>query len=74
MPVEAVVLVEACVFGGDDSVLEIGRDLTKGDKAVAGVEGLVSDPGLEAAFDVDGGSGRVDEAEGDEGEGGERPE
>ena len=30
MPVETMVLVEARVLCGDDSVLEIGRDLTKG--------------------------------------------
>jgi hypothetical protein len=32
MPVETMVLVEASILCGDDSVLEIGRDLIEGYK------------------------------------------
>jgi len=74
LPVEAVMLVEAGVFGGDDGVLEVGRDLGEGNEVVAGVVGGAGEPGLDAAFGVDGGGGRVDEAESGEGEGGEEPE
>lgn len=71
VPVEAVVLVEAGVFSGDDGVLEVGRDLAERDEAVAGVVGTMVDPGLEAALNVDGGGGRIDEAGGEERECGE---
>ena len=74
LPVEAVVLVEAGVFGGDDGVLEVGGDPAEGNEVVGGGVGLGGEPGLDAALDVDGGGGRVDEAESDEGEGGEQPE
>ena len=63
VPVEAVVLVEAGVFGGDDGVLEVGRDLAEGNEFVALVVGLVMSPGLQAALDMDGGGGRIDPAE-----------
>lgn len=74
VPVEAVMLIEATVLGGDDGVLEIGRDLAEGDELVTRVVGLAVNPGLHAALDVDDGGGRIDPAEGDEGEGGEGPE
>jgi len=74
LPVEAVMLVEAGVFGGDDGVLEVGRDAVEGNEVVVGVVGSAGEPGLDAALDVDGGGGRVDEAECGEGEGGEEPE
>ena len=32
VPIEAIVLVDAPVFRGDDRVLETGRDLTEGSK------------------------------------------
>ena len=74
VPVEAVVLVEARVLGGDNGVLEAGRDLGEREVGFARVVGLVLEPGLEAALDVDGGGGRVDPAEGDEEERGQQPE
>ena len=74
LPVEAVVLVEAGVFGGDDGVLEVGGDAVEGNEVVDGGVGLGGEPGLDAALGVDRGGGRVDEAENDEGEGGEQPE
>ena len=74
VPVEAVVLVEVGVFGGDDGVLEVGRDLAERNEFVALVVGLVMSPGLQAALDVDGGGGRIDPAEGRESERGEGPE
>ena len=74
LPVEAVVLVEARVFGGDDGVLEIGGDAVEGNEVVGGVVGSGGEPGRDAALDVDGGGGRVEEAESGEGEDGEQPE
>jgi hypothetical protein len=68
LPIEAMVLVEARVLGGDDGVLEVGRDLVYGDELVVGVVRLVMNEGLEAALDVDGGGGRVDKFGGDESE------
>lgn len=67
VPIEAVVLVEARVLGGDDSVLEIGRDLAEWDEGVAGAVGLVVYPGLQAALDVDRGGGWVDPPRGHKG-------
>jgi len=68
LPIEAMVLVEARVFSGDNGVLEVGRDLAEGDELVVLVVGLAVNEGLEAALDVDGGRGRVNESGGDEGE------
>ena len=73
VPVEAVMLVEARVLGGDDGVLEVGRDLAEGHELVALVIGRVR-PGLHAALDVDGGCGRVDPAGGDQEQREERPD
>ena len=74
LPIEAVMLVEARVFGGDDGVLEIGRDLAERDEVVALAVGRGAKPGFDAAFRLDGGGGRVDPFGGDEGERGETPE
>ncbi len=67
-------LVEASVFGGDDGVLEVGRDPAEGNELVVLVVGLAVNPGLYATLDLYGGGGWVDPSSGDEGEGGERPE
>jgi len=69
-----VVLVEARVLGGDDSVLEVGRDLAERNEFVAFLIGLVMNPGLQAALDMHRGCGWVDPSGGDKGERGERPE
>jgi hypothetical protein len=68
-----MVLLEAPVFRGDDSVLEIGRDLAEGDEGVALAIGLVVNPGLQAALDVHSGCGRVNPPGGHKGERGKRP-
>jgi hypothetical protein len=68
-----MVLVEARVFSGDNGVLEVGRDFAEGDELVVLVVGLAVNEGLEAALDVDGGRGRVNESGGDEGERGGEP-
>ena len=73
VPVEAVVLVEAPVLGGDHGVLKIGRDFAEGNELVAQAVGLVVDPGLDAALDVDCGGGRVDPLERYERERGHQP-
>ena len=57
VPIEAMVLVEARVFRGDDSVLKIRRDLTERNEFVAFAIWRVVNPGLQAALDVHG-SGR----------------
>ncbi len=62
VPIEAMVLVEACILGGDDSVLEIGRDLAERNEFVALAIGPVVNPGLKAALEVHGGCGWVDPA------------
>ena len=63
MPVETMVLIEARVFGGDDGMLEIGRDLAERNKLVALVIRLVVNPALQAALDVHRGGRRVDPPE-----------
>ena len=52
VPIEAMVLVEACVFRGDDSVLKIGRDLTERNKFVAFAIRRAASPRLQATLDV----------------------
>jgi hypothetical protein len=73
VPIEAMVLVEAGVLGGNDGVLEFGRDLLEWNEAVALVIRTAVDECLKAALRLNGGCGRVDPAKGDEGEGGEGP-
>jgi hypothetical protein len=62
VPIETMVLVEARVFGSDDRVLEIERDLGERDEVVAFVIGRVVNPCLEVALHVDRGGWRVDPA------------
>lgn len=73
VPVEAVVVVEAGVLGGNDGVLEVGRDLAEGNEVVALIVRGLAKPGLDAALDVHGGGGRVDPACGDQQERGRQP-
>jgi len=74
VPIEAMVLVEARVLGGDHGVLQMGRDLAERKEFIAFVIRSAVSPGLQAALDVHGGGRRVDPAGGDEDEGGNRPE
>jgi hypothetical protein len=60
VPIEPMVLVEARVLRGYDSVLEIGRDLAQRNEFVAFVIWRVVNPGLQAALDVHRGCRRVD--------------
>ncbi len=60
MPVEAMMLVEALVLGGDDGVLHVGRDLAQGNELVAQAIRLVMNPGLDAPLHVDRGGRRID--------------
>jgi hypothetical protein len=69
-----MVHVKARVFRGDDSVLQLGRNLAEGNELIVRLIRLVVNPGLEAALEVDGGGWRIDPAEGHEGERGEGPE
>ena len=62
VPIESMVLVEARVFRGDDSMLEIGRDLTQRNEFVSFVIGRVVNPGLQASLRVHGGGRWVDPA------------
>src|ERR1700722_20383557 len=73
MPIEAMVLVEAGVLGGDYGVLEIGRDLAERNELAAFAIRRVAKPGLQMALDVDCGRRRVDPAGGHEGQRSERP-
>src|ERR1017187_275733 len=52
VPIEAMVLEELRVLGGDYSVLEIRRDLAERNEFVAFAIRLVVNPGLQAALDV----------------------
>ena len=73
VPIEAMVLVEARVLGGDDGVLEVGRDLAERNECVAFLIGLAVDQGLYTALDVQCGRGRVDPSGGHKGQRGKRP-
>ena len=73
VPIEAVMLVKAGVFGSDDGVLEIGGNLAKRNEIVALVIGGVVNPRLEAALEVHGGGWGIDPAGGDEEQGGKGP-
>ena len=68
VPVEPMVLIEARVFGGDDSVLEIRRDLVERNEPVALAIRRVVNPGLQPAFDVHRGCWWVDPPGGDKDE------
>jgi hypothetical protein len=74
VPVEAVMLVEARIFRGDDSVLKIGRDLTKRNKFVAFAIRRRLNPGLQATLDVHCGGRWVDPPSSQKEQRGERPE
>jgi len=52
VPIEAMVLVEARVFRGDDSVLKVGRNLTERNKFVAFQVRRLVNPTLQATLDV----------------------
>ena len=73
VPIEAMVLVEACVLRGDDGVLEIGRDLAERNKFVAFLIRRAVNPGLHAALDVHGGGRWVDPPGGHKEQRGKRP-
>jgi hypothetical protein len=60
VPIEPMMLVEARILRGDDSVLEIGRDLAERNELVAFVIRRVVNPGLQAALDVHRGCRWVD--------------
>src|SRR5215469_2196905 len=60
VPIESMVLVEVRVLCGDDSVLEVGRDLGERNELVAFAIRREVTPGLQAALDVHRGCGWVD--------------
>jgi hypothetical protein len=60
VPIESMMLVEARVFRGDDSMLEIGRDLAQGNEFVSFVIWHVVNPGLHAALHANCGGRWVD--------------
>lgn len=62
VPIESMVLVEARVFRGDDSMLEIARDLAQQNEFVSFVIRPVVNPCLQAALHVHRGGRRVDPA------------
>ena len=73
VPIESMVLIEARVFRGDHSVLEIGRDLAERNEFVTFVVRLAVNPGLQAALDVHRGGRWVDPPGGHKGQHGKRP-
>jgi hypothetical protein len=58
-----VVLVEASVFGGHNSVLEVGRDAVKRYEIVARLIRLLVHHRLDPPLDLQGSEGRVDPTE-----------
>jgi hypothetical protein len=74
VPIEAMMLVEARVFRGDDGVLKIGRDLTQRNKFVAFAIGRAVDPGLQVTLGLHCCGRRVDPRGGQKKEHGEQPE
>ena len=74
VPVEAMMLVEARIFRGDDSVLKIGRDLIKRNKFVAFAIRRRVNPGLQATLDVHCSGRWIDPAGSQKEQRGERPE
>jgi hypothetical protein len=60
VPIEPMVLVEACVLRGDDGMLQIGRDLAERNELVAFAIRRVVKPGLQAALRVHRGCRWVD--------------
>jgi hypothetical protein len=74
VPIEAMVLVEARVFRGDDSVLKIGRDLTERNKFVAFAVRRVVSPSLQATLDVHCSGRWIDPPGSQKEEHGEQPE
>jgi len=60
VPIESMVLVEARVFRGDDSMLEIGRDLAQRNEFVSFLIRRVVNPSLQAALQVHRGGWWVD--------------
>ena len=60
VPIESMMLVEARVFRGDDSMLEIGRDLSQWNEFVSFVIRRAVNPGLQVALHVHRGGWWVD--------------
>jgi hypothetical protein len=60
VPVESMMLVEARVFRGNHSMLQIGRDLPQRNELVSFVIRRVVNPGLQAALHVHRGGRWVD--------------
>src|SRR5271156_4964509 len=60
VPIESMMLVEACVFRGDDSMLEIWRDLAQRNEFVSFLIWRVVNPCLQAALHVHRGGRWVD--------------
>ena len=52
VPIEPMVLVEARVLRGDNSVLQIGRNLAERNESVAFMMRSVVNPGLQPPLDV----------------------
>jgi hypothetical protein len=60
-----MMLIEAPVLGGDDSVLKIGRNLTEGNESVLLLIGRAVNPGLNAALHLQHGGRRVNPTDSD---------
>src|SRR5262249_50128910 len=71
---EAMVLIESRVFGGNDSVLEINRDLLQRHEFIPFVIGGAVNPRLKAALHMHGSGGWLDPSGCYQQQDGERPE
>ncbi len=73
VPIESMMLVKARVFCGDDSMLEIGRDLAQRNKCISFVIRRVVNPGLQAALHMHRGGRWVDPPRSHEDQQSQRP-
>jgi len=73
LPIESMMLVEARVFRGDDSVLEIERDLAQRNEFVSFLIGRAVNQGLQAALHVHCCGRWVDPSGGNKDQRGEQP-
>jgi hypothetical protein len=73
VPIESMMLVEASVFRGDDSMLEVGRDLAQRNEFVSFVIRRVANPCLQAALHVHCGARWVDPPDSHKNEHSKRP-
>ena len=66
LPIDAVMLVETAILGGNYSVLQVGRNPPERHEGVSLMVASVMKPSFETPLHLDAGGGRVDKAQGEE--------